>query len=178
MPSRTAAVQRERKPRRRRTSLRWYEFAHNLVGVLRLFENEQYLVISKKQGNRYVQFVKRPRRKRDVPEIRLEVVSNAFLAESERLPQNHIEMLFDLGFDSPTHGRGDLPVANGSPNYHRDFQEPFDAALIARVASVALRDVLKVVRPALLEYRSFQEPGGFDVTLPTLGIDKAAITDQ
>lgn len=177
MPSRRAAVQSKGK-RGRPKSLRWPEFAHNLMEVLGALEKEQYLIISTKQGNRYVQFVKRPRRTRNAPEIRVEVVSNAFLTESERIANKQIAMLSDLGFRAPTHGSGDLPVPNGSPNYHRDFQKPLDPALIARIASEALVTVLKVSRPADLEYRAFQEPGGLDVRLPRLGIDKAAISDS
>ena len=168
---RNAGTTRTPRPRTRPKSLHWPEFAGKLAQVLAAMSKDQYVVISTKQGNRYVQFA-RGVDSSGKPEVRAETTSNAFLAGAEKLGKRQLAMLADLGWIPPTHGKDDSPVANGSVNHHRDFGAPLDFALITRVAMATLVHVLGIDRPALLQYRSFQEPGGVDVTLPTLGIDK------
>lgn len=173
MANATAAGLGRRAASARSSPPGWDAFRRNLDTALATLANQQFLVISTKRGNRFVQFARGPV-ENGTSELRVETVSNEYLPEDGQLTKKQLADLAELGWTAPTHPHKGPTVAHGSPNFFTDFEEPFPCDRVAQLCVETLRGVHRVRSPRALEYRSFQEPGGVDVFLPGLGIDKAA----
>jgi hypothetical protein len=169
--STTVSAVREHTSRAQPEARSWSLFRRNLAAVLASLENDQPLIISSKRGNRFVQFV-RDVSSEGVPQLRAEAVSNKYLSGPRRLTRKQIAALPELGWSAPTHGDGKPAVPHGSPNFYRDFEGRLPFGEIARIAVRTLTEVFRIAHTEDLEYRSFQDPGGKEVILPSLGISR------
>jgi len=147
----------------------WEDLEQRLAACLALLK-EEYLVVSARTGNRYVQFWVEP-----AQGLHAEAVGNGYLEEGFRLDGGQLAALASLGWSPPAstpeaHGRD--PRAAGSPNFHRDFPSPVPWEEVARLAVRTLSEVLRVGAPGELEYKAFDRPGR-EVVLPGLRIARA-----
>jgi hypothetical protein len=135
----------------------WAPFKKGLASVLSRLESDQYLIISAKGSNRFVQFACQ-----GAAGIRVEVTSNHFLKGKDRLNRRQISWLCANGWNAPT---GKLKEAtpekdpNGSPNYFLDLPAPFAAEEIANLTVDALVNGLEIQSPASLAYEAFDDSG-------------------
>ena len=141
----------------RKISKAWIPFAQNLTQVLSRLEEDQMLILSAKQGNRFVQFSCQ-----GTWGMRAEVTSNHFLRKGDRLNRREIAWLRSHGWNAPT----DTPKQatpdrdpDGSPNYYIDFSASRLASEIANVAIETLIHGLAFSHPGALSYESFDTTG-------------------
>src|SRR5574338_87685 len=78
-----------------RRSADWPAFAQRLASVLGALQEDQYLVVSLKGTDRYVQFAAQGHWG-----LRAECVSNEYLSGPERLDERQLARLRDLGWRS------------------------------------------------------------------------------
>jgi hypothetical protein len=129
-------------------------------------EEDQYLIIATKRGNRFVQFAGQ-----GSFGMRAETASNGFLSRSEQLNDEQVKALGALGWSSPTGSPGtSTPETepDGSPNFFRDFAQPVRHEAIADLAVRTLTEVLGIPHPGYMEYEAFGDDGPIDFS--TLGL--------
>jgi hypothetical protein len=147
-------------------SVAWPPFEKALASGLAQLEEDQYLVISAKRGDRFVQFAGQ-----GSFGMRAETVSNGFLPKAEQLSDEQIAALVALGWSSPT-GTPETSTPetapDGSPNFFVDFAQPVRHQAIAKLAVRTLTEVLCVPHPGFLHYEAFGDDGPVD--LPVLGL--------
>ncbi len=156
---------------RRRLSVGWPPFADRLEEVLRALDEDQYLVITVKRTNRFVQFAGQ-----GAHGMRAETTSNHFLDPSERLDGSQIEALRASGWQSQTGSPEEaIPEKDpdGSPNFFVDFAAPVSFDRVAELAVRMLAEILRVPHPGFLEYDAFDDDGNA-VVLPALRLKHAA----
>ena len=124
-------------PSQRKLSVAWPPFEKALASALAKLEEDQFLVISAKRGDRFVQFAGQ-----GSFGMRAETASNGFLPKSEQLDDEQIKALGALGWSSPT-GTPETSTPetepDGSPNFFRDFAQPVRHEAIAELAVRTLR---------------------------------------
>ena len=104
--------------------------------------------------------------------VRMEAVSNHYLAKDARLSPSSQRVLLMAGWQSPTHDPDSpWPDLAGSPNYHRDIPHPSAAHDMAALAVQTLRTVYGVPTPAALTYKAVALAGTV-IRLPILGITR------
>ncbi|WP_148571984.1 T3SS (YopN, CesT) and YbjN peptide-binding chaperone 1 [Nocardioides caldifontis] len=89
-------------------------------------------------------------------QVRLEAVSNHYLAPAVRLDDEGEATLLALGYEAPSHGPEDGPDG-GSANFYVDLDRGC-ADRAAEMAVRALRDVYGVVHPAFLDVGALTLP--------------------
>ena len=156
--------------RENRTPARsWEAFEHSLADALATLDDE-FMVVSAKKGNRFVQFNAQPSHG-----LRAEVVSNAYLEEGEQLREEQLAALSALGWSPPTGTPEEATPRKqpqGSPNFFRSFPSPVRCEEVARMAVRTLADVLRIDDPSHLQYRAF-DAAGHPLYLPELHLDEA-----
>ena len=155
-------------PNQKRLYEAWTGFGWRLVQVLGALEEDEYLIVSLKGSNRFVQFAGQ-----GAHGMRVETVSNFYLAENEQLGEVQHDLLLKLGWNAPCNlpdQFGHEPV--GSPNYFLDLPPPLDLERIASLAVNTLLGPLDADHPLDLEYGSFAESGE-GIRWPTLGLRRA-----
>ncbi len=114
----------------RRVSSAWGPFAGKLASVLEQLREDQFLIISTKRSNRYVQFAGQ-----GAFGIRAETVCNQYLPASDQLDAAQIATLQGFGWQLPT-GSPDKATPerdpDGSPNFYIDYPVPVPYADLAR----------------------------------------------
>lgn len=137
------------------TSRDWGIFSERLTSVLAKLKEDQYLIISAKNGNRYVQFACQ-----GAWGMRAEVTSNHFLEGSDKLKRREMSWLRSHGWNAPTGSANKATPKrdpNGSPNYYIDFPAPLAVVEIAKVGVEALVHALEIRHPSSLVYQSFDD---------------------
>ena len=159
----------------RRVSKDWIPFAHNLEQVLSLLEEDQFLILLSKHGNRSLQFSFQ-----GAWGIRAEVSSNHFLKGGDRLTRVEMAWLATHGWSAPT-GTPKQAVPDrdpdGSPNHFIDFPTSVSASHIVSVAINTLTHGLAFSYPGALCYRSFDSTGG-ELEFIDLGLKRALPQDE
>ena len=93
----------------------WPAFVQKLTGVLKRLKEDQFLILSVKHSNRFVQFAAQ-----GAVGMRIETTSDSYLKEPERLGKRDISALIDAGWQPPT-GSPDESTPDrdpdGSPNF-------------------------------------------------------------
>ena len=148
-------------------SVDWPPFAKTLAAVLGKLEEDQFLIVSVKRSNRYVQFAAQ-----GSFGMRAETTSNHYLPETEQLTQAQIADLVEAGWNPPTRPPAEsTPEADpdGSPNFFIDFRKPGNFTKVSRKAVSALAGILGVPHPGYLEYTLFDADGN-TITVPELGL--------
>lgn len=148
----------------------WKGFTTRLEMVLADLEEDDFLILSSKRANSYIQFAAQ-----GAYGMRVEATSNAFLDEEHQLSSSDQERLFTFGWQAPTYlkAKGTKEPADGAPNYFIDIAAPLPHHAIAVIAADTLRQVYNVQHPGELEYRSFNMDKT-KIRHPTLGLKRAA----
>lgn len=162
---------RQRHPENpRRLSVAWPPFAQHLADCLRSLDEDQYLILSVKRTNRFVQFAAQ-----GAFGMRAETTSNAYLPESERLGASQLTALAAAGWQGPTGDPAESTPEldpDGSPNFFIELQDPVPFQDVAELAVRTLAEILDVPHPGFLEYDAF-DADGRAVLLPSLGLKHA-----
>lgn len=135
----------------------WTPFAQNLALVLSRLEEDQFLIISAKNSNRFLQFSCQ-----GAWGVRAEVTSNHFLKGESRLTRHQMAWLRSHGWSAPTgKPKESTPDRDpdGSPNYYIDFPESVSASEITHLAIDTLANGLEFPYPGALVYESFDANG-------------------
>jgi len=156
-------------------SVAWPPFTQQLAGVLGALEEDQFLVITVKRTNRFVQFAAQ-----GAFGMRAETTSNDYLAPAERLGKRQVAALGAAGWQGQTGGPEESTPEkdpDGSPNFFVEFDNPVAVADVAQLAVHTLAEILRVPHPGFLEYEAFDIEGN-PILLPSLGLKRAAPRPQ
>ena len=158
----------------RRVSKDWGPFAQSLSRVLARLEEDQFLILSAKKGNRYLQLSCQ-----GTWGTRIEVVSNHFLKGDDRLTRQEMAWLCTHGWNAPT---GTPKQAtpdkdpDGSPNYFIDVPTSVSASDFMSMIIDTLIHGLGLPYPGALNYESFDSEGG-ELAFQELGLKPSARVD-
>jgi hypothetical protein len=161
-----------RLPEQVTRSAAWDPFADSLAAHLAALEEDQYLVLSTKEGNRFVQYAAQ------TGGMRVETTSNEFLSGLYRLDSRRIEILRTLGWTPPT---GTLRTSNpltdpdGSCNFFRDLVDPIDWHALAELTVRTFVEAHLVPHPNELEYTAWDDYDSV-ILLPMLGLKRGPRT--
>lgn len=155
--------------RRRLQSLpaHWQAFGERLQAELSRMVEDQFLVITIKETNRFVQFAAQ-----GAKGMRAEATSNHFLSGRERLDAKEMRALVKLGWHSPTGSPEEATPERdpgGSSNFFLDIANPIDFEYLAALAIRSLSEVYGAPHDGFLQYSAF-EYGGASFALPALQI--------
>ncbi|MDW3217114.1 MAG: hypothetical protein R8F63_00765 [Acidimicrobiales bacterium] len=144
----------------------WYGFHGRLVHTLASLAEDEFLVISRRDVNRYVQFAAQ-----GSDGMRVETTANTYLEPWEQLAVGDLLALDRLGWTPPTSPLATSPEhdPHGSPNYFRDWPTPVPHGEIACLAVATLTVVHRVDDFDLLAYDAFHATGR-PIDLPELGL--------
>lgn len=146
------------------TAQAWRDFTRNLAECLRVLEEDEYLIVSYKDANYYVQFADQ-----GWYGIRAEASSNAFIEPPQALlTEAQYRQMARLGWHRAT-DINEPAGADGSPNFFVDVPRGQDLRLLARLAVRTLRRVFGIAHPGSLQYLAFHTSGA-SIRLPTLRI--------
>ncbi len=150
----------------RKRSKAWPQFSTSLADALSALDEDQYLILERKDRPWFVQFAAQGNYG-----LSAELVSNAYLGPEHRLSDGSIETAAALGWAAPT-GAPDEATPDkdpdGSPNFFHEWARPVAFDDVARLAVDTLVDVLQVTHPGQLHYKAFAH-GGSRILLPALG---------
>jgi hypothetical protein len=144
-------------------------FAHELVLALRGLEEDEWLVLSLKRRNRFVQFMNQ-----GGAGFRVEAVSDYFLNDDDRLSEADRALLLEMGWSPPTNLPDEFGhKPDGSPNYFLDLANPVPLYDLTALAVNTLNDVHGATHPNSLEY-STGSGANTSIRFPNLGIRRVA----
>ena len=153
-----------------RLSVTWPPFADKLAAVLAKLEEDQYLIVSVKGSNRFVQFAAQ-----GSFGMRVETTSNSYLAKPEQLNKRQVATLVAAGWKDPTGDPGEsTPESDpdGSPNFFLEFASPVAFDAVANLTVRTFAEILRVPYPGSLQYEAFEREGQA-LALPELGLKLA-----
>lgn len=150
-------------------------FAVRLSGVLSEMVEDQFLVISEKHSNRFLQFAAQ-----GSFGLRAEISSNAYLPQSDKLNRNQIAQLIKAGWGAPTGKPSDSTPEedpDGSPNFFIDFPAPYSGARVATLSVTTLSEIIRIPHPGFLQYSAY-DTNGNAVVFSQLGIKRLEEEEQ
>lgn len=162
----TQLVENTHKPANK-ISVAWAPFTYQLAAILETLEEDQFLILSVKHSDRFIQFAAQ-----GSFGIRIETASNSYLDGSEQFNEEQIGSLIAAGWDSPSGtptestSEGD---PDGSPNFFADFPAPVSFESVATLAVRTLSELLLVPHPGSLQYKAFDDDNQA-IALPELGL--------
>lgn len=148
-------------------SVAWPPFALKLAATLEKLDEDQFLIISVKRSNWFVQFAAQ-----GSFGMRVEAPSSSFLSVPEQLNERQIVSMLEAGWHSPTGSPTESTPEldpDGSPNFFAEFSTPVSFKGVANLAVRTLAEILRVPHPGFLEYKAFGEKGKA-IALPELGL--------
>lgn len=154
-------------------SVAWPPFAQKLAAALEKLAEDQYLVLSVKQSNRFIQFAAQ-----GSFGIRVETTSNNYLTKQEKLDARQIAALIKTGWHAPSGTpAGSTPKSDpdGSPNFFVEFLAPVSFEAAANMTVRTFAEILRVPHPGFLQYEAFDDTEGewAAMVLPELGLKQA-----
>ena len=170
----TQLVKSTRKPTNN-ISLAWAPFAHKLAATLEKLEEDQFLILSVKHSDRFIQFAAQ-----GSFGIRIETASNSYLDGPEQLNEEQVASLIAAGWESPTGSPTESIAENdpdGSPNFFADFPAPVSFESVASLAVRTLSEILRVPHPGSLQYLAFDDDNQ-EILLPELGLKLEILTEE
>lgn len=157
-----------------RASEAWTRFARQLCLAIAALEEDEYLIVSIKRSNYFVQFAAQ-----GAFGMRIEAASNFYLPQEQCLDDARHASMLEMGWNAPTNLPDELEFGghspDGAPNYFLDAAAPVPFELLASLAVDTLMGVFRASHPAELEYHAFAE-GGDSIRFPMLGIRRGAPT--
>jgi len=160
---------RASSPKHHDSRLPLNRFAYELGNALRGLEEDEWLILSLKKRNRFVQFMNQ-----GGAGYRAEAVSDFYLGDEDRLSERDHDLLLELGWDAPTNlpdEFGHRP--DGSPNYFLDLANPVPLDELAILAVNTLVSVYGAEHPNALEYSTGSEHKA-SIRFPNLGIRQSS----
>ena len=155
----------------------WTAFAHKLATALAKLEQDEFLCLSVKGSEKYVQFSLEW-----VFGMRVDTTSNICLPEKERLNEQQIASLIAAGWCAPTWSPDepmpDLPLTDVllpdndkdlCPNYFVDLNLPVAFDTVADLAVHTFANILRVASPKQLEYYAYDD-NDEPIEFPELGL--------
>lgn len=143
----------------------WHRFAERLSVVIGHLRKHDFLIISEKKRNVYIQFAAG-----GSLGMRVEAVSEQFYPN---LGKNEKETLRDFGWRPPTYVLG--PRSKGPPhgscNYYIDVSK-MSSSTLADLVVRTFCDVYRTRRPTALQYRAFSDTGDhhYEIRFPLLDV--------
>ena len=137
----------------RKRSAEWPVFEQNLATALKSMQEDEFLVISQKRSNLFVQFAAHGEFG-----MRVETTSGAYLDKEEDHSARTHHALLALGWKLPTGSPTESTPADdpdGSPNYFVDFPVGTSPQQIAALSVRTLADLYEIPHPGNLEYDAF-----------------------
>ena len=134
-------------------SVEWPVFEKNLAEVLKSMQEDEFLVISQKRSNLFVQFAAHGEFG-----MRAETTSEVYLNKEESHSVRTHHALLALGWKLPTGSPSESTPADdpdGSPNYFVDFPAGTSPQQIAALSVRTLADLYEIPHPGNLEYDAF-----------------------
>lgn len=157
-------------PKQSSTEAEWELLEKHLAEALSDLAEDEYLILSDKRGNYYVQFAAQ-----GAFGMRAEAVSNVYIDEpGKELSRDAYRTLLDLGWTPPTKLRPELETKGepeGSPNFFVDRSAPVHCGEVARLAVRTFREAFDISHPGFLEYRAFHSNGA-SIRFPSLKIKR------
>jgi len=153
----------------------WPVFTERLTTVLSSMQEDQFLTISDKNSQRYIQFAAQ-----GAFGMRAEISSNAYLPRPDRLSDGQMAQLAEAGWRPPTGSpSASTPEKDpdGSPNFFIDHDAPIDAALIVEQAVRTLVRILRIPHPGFLTYDA-SDCEGNALVFPELGLKHTPSDDE
>ena len=158
-----------RPPRRPSPSAgAWPALRRGLAEALRALEENEYLIISAKEQDYFVQFAAQGNKG-----MRAEAVSNTYITRGAALSDTAGQALQAMGWRPPTYVpiEGSRPPSKGSPNFYIDADAPVPYGRLAALAVRTLRTVYHIGLPEELVYKSFSQEGT-SIRFPLLKIPR------
>lgn len=156
-------------------SVAWAPFTNKLAAALETLEEDQFLILSVKHSDRFIQFAAQ-----GSFGIRIETTSNSYLTKPEQLNNEQIATLIDIGWESPTGAPAEsTPESDpdGSPNFFAEFPAPVYFESIANLTVRTLSEIFRVPHPGSLQYQAFDDEGQA-IALPELGLKLEVSTEE
>lgn len=152
----------------------WDRLADNLAVCLADLSEDEFLILSSKRANHFVQFAAQGHFG-----MRIEATSNAYVAPPEAvLSADAYSAMAELGWKSPTGVPGSEPRdPDGSPNFFLDLALPVDFRRVADMAVKTLRQVYRIPHPGQLQYKSF-DSSGIEIRFPNLRLKREEVQSQ
>jgi hypothetical protein len=145
----------------------WERLSDDLTLCLADLSEDEFLVISSKRLDYYVQFAAQ-----GLFGMRAEATSNAFIKSGDDVLSTHdYADMVQLGWKSPSAVPDSAPEPDGSSNFFIDVASPVDFEFLAKFAVVTLHRVYDIPHPGELQYKSFR-PAGTKIRFPTLRIKR------
>ena len=145
----------------------WKRFTGDLALCLADLSEDEFLVLSSKRVNYYIQFAAQGQFG-----MRAEATSNAYVEPAEAAPSTQAyATMGQLGWKFPTGDPNSAPDPDGSPNFFVDLSSPVDFGSLAELAVHTFRRVYHIHHPGQLQYKSFSSTGT-EVRFPTLRIKR------
>ena len=149
------------------TSEAWAQFVADLALCLSDLNEDEFLVISAKRANYYVQFASQGRFG-----MRGEAACNSYIEGfGEELSSEDYETMKVLGWKIPTRFPDVVGDPDGSPNFFVDASYPVDFAKLATLTEATFRNVYKRSHPGELKYKAFHSDGD-SIRFPTLRLKR------
>ena len=164
--ARTSASKGRKPTSPKKLSAEWPHFLQRLASVIEGLREDEYLIVSQKQSNLFVQFFCQ-----GAYGMRVETTSNYYRAKKDQLLPGQVKSLTKLGWLLPTHQSDSSADCDpdGSSNFYIDCSLPVNFDEIADLAVRTFVDVMGVTHPGLLEYSARDEHGNL-IPLPQLNI--------
>jgi hypothetical protein len=147
----------------------WERFAYDLAICLADLSEDEFLIVSSKNKNYFVQFVAQGQFG-----VRIEAASNIYVEPPEAvLSAEDYSAMGELGWKCPTEVPGPPLDPDGSPNFFIDLSSPVDFGCLAALAVHTLRRIYCIQHPGQLQYKSFASDGT-EIRFPTLRLKRVA----
>ncbi len=146
----------------------WVAFEHALARAISDLDEDEFLVIERKDTNYFVQFAAQ-----GSWGLRVEASANAYQPRAGQIPESAILQLMHIGWKPPTYVQThehSEPV-DGSPNFYLDVAAGFSFQDISALAVETLRGPLGARHPAELQYEGYSEQLT-SIRFPQLGIKR------
>ncbi len=150
------------------TSDSWVAFEHALARAVSDLDEDEFLVIERKNTNYFVQFAAQ-----GSSGLRVEASANAYQPRPARIPESAVLQLMHMGWKPPTYVQThehSEPV-DGSPNFYLDVAAPVPFADISALAVETLRGPFGARHPGELQYAGYSEQLT-SIRFPQLGIER------
>ena len=147
----------------------WTTLAGTLANCLADLEEDEFLIISYKRANYFVQFAAQ-----GSFGMRAEASCNSFIEPEASLIDDQYATMAGLGWQRATELVSESGVSDdpdGSPNFFLAITGPVNHSALGQLAVKTFRTVYGVTHPGDLQYSSFGE-NGLLIRFPTLGLKR------
>lgn len=149
----------------------WIRFERDLAETLQGLDEDDFLIISTKLSNRFVQFAAQGRFG-----MRVEAASNDYITDPRvRLDPDDMALMTRLGWKSPTGSAEQEDTQqlgpDGSPNFFVDEPYPVEFDRLAHRTVQTLRYVYSIDHPGRLQYAAYTQSGQ-EIRFPGLRIKR------